>query len=62
VTICPDIANIVSVATDRVFLLETGIDGPMCFFPRLNGALYRVDVETGLGIPHISFYTARGWG
>jgi hypothetical protein len=60
--VCPDVTNIAAVNTDRVLLLESGIDGPMCVFPRLNGAVYRIDVETGLGLPHISFFTARGRG
>jgi hypothetical protein len=60
--ICPDITNIAAVNTDRVFLFESGIEGQMCIFPRLNGVAYRVSIETGFGLPYISFYTARGRG
>jgi hypothetical protein len=59
---CPDVTNIASLTTDRVMLLETGIDGPLCLFPRLKGVLYHVDIETLLGIPRILFFTARGRG
>jgi hypothetical protein len=57
---CPGPASVASLVTDRVLLLETGIDGPLCLFPRLRGALYRIDVETLRGIPRILFFTARG--
>jgi hypothetical protein len=61
-SMCPDTANISSLHTDRVMVVESAIQAPLCLFPKQNGAVYRVDAQNGSGLTQILFYAPRGKG
>jgi hypothetical protein len=59
---CPDISNLALAATDNILSLETGIESPACVFLRTTPSYYKVLIDTGVGIPHISFFSSHGRG
>jgi hypothetical protein len=61
-TVCPDLSNIALIATDNMMTIETGIDAPACLFTRTSPSYYKAMIDTGVGIPRISFFSSHGRG
>jgi hypothetical protein len=61
-SICSDLSNIALIATDNMMAIETGVESPACLFPQTTPSSYKAMIDTGVGIPHISFFSSHGRG
>jgi hypothetical protein len=60
--VCPDLSNMALPKTDYFLEVETRVIGLTCVFSSTSGASYRATIETGVGLPEIRFFSARGHG
>jgi hypothetical protein len=60
--ICPDLLNVAKPKTDYLLQVESGVAAPLCLFSSVLGNGYRTAIETGVGLPEMRFFSARGLG